>query len=180
MQRYIAFLRGINLGKRRLAMSTLVDLFEGMGFHNVQTFIASGNVIFESPVTDHSQLEARIASQLESALKFPVETFIRTEQAVVHAGQSKVFPDQEEAGITVHVGFLHEPLSKPAAKKLEAIRTPHDEFTVKESEIYWLCRILSSQSKVWTLSEVKALRLPSMTMRNLKSVRKLIAQRLAS
>ena len=46
MQRYIAFLRGINLGKRRLPMSQLRDLFEELGFDDVDTFIASGNIVF--------------------------------------------------------------------------------------------------------------------------------------
>jgi uncharacterized protein (DUF1697 family) len=45
LQRYIAFLRGINLGKRRLPMSQLKALFEELGFREVETFIASGNVV---------------------------------------------------------------------------------------------------------------------------------------
>ena len=48
MPRYVAFLRGINLGKRRPPMSELKRLFEELGFTNVATFIASGNVLFET------------------------------------------------------------------------------------------------------------------------------------
>jgi uncharacterized protein (DUF1697 family) len=51
MQRYIAFLRGINLGKRRLPMSQLKALFEELGFDDVETFIAGGNIVFSSKVT---------------------------------------------------------------------------------------------------------------------------------
>jgi len=63
MQRYIAFLRGINLGKRRLLMSQLKALFEELGFDDVETFIASGNVVFSSKVTNTSRLESQIANR---------------------------------------------------------------------------------------------------------------------
>jgi uncharacterized protein (DUF1697 family) len=72
MQRYIAFLRGINLGTRRLPMSRLRDLFEKLGFDDVKTFIASGNVVFSSKVKDASQLELRIAKHLEASLGYSV------------------------------------------------------------------------------------------------------------
>ena len=48
MPRYVAFLRGINVGKRRLPMGQLKSAFQAMGFAEVSTFIASGNVIFSS------------------------------------------------------------------------------------------------------------------------------------
>ena len=68
MQRYIAFLRGINLGKRRLPMSQLKALFEELGFDDVETFIASGNIVFSSKVTNTSRLESQIAKHLEASL----------------------------------------------------------------------------------------------------------------
>ncbi len=55
MPRYIAFLRGINLGKRRLPMSQLRSSFEELGFSDVKTFIASGNVVFSSNVRAYRQ-----------------------------------------------------------------------------------------------------------------------------
>jgi uncharacterized protein (DUF1697 family) len=176
MQRYIAFLRGMNLGRRRLPMSRLRALFEELGFKDVATFIASGNVIFSSKAGEISRLESRIAGHLEAALGYDVDTFVRTAEEVVGVGGAKVFPEDGKEGIIIHVGFLHERLSPEIARKLAAIHTEEDEFRVVGREYYWLRRVRTSPSKVWALPEVKALRLPPATMRNMSSIRKLIAQ----
>lgn len=68
MPQYVAFLRGINLGKRRVKMDHLRDLFEKMGFTAVSTYIASGNVLFSSTSRSSSKLEVLIEKELESAL----------------------------------------------------------------------------------------------------------------
>src|SRR5450432_525635 len=179
MQQYIAFLRGMNLGKRRLPMSRLKELFEELGFDDVGTFIASGNVLFSSKVTDTRALESQIAGHLEVALGYNVDTFVRTAKEVAAIGGAKIFSEDGNEGITIHVGFLQQKLSAETGQKLAAVRTADDEFRVTGLEYYWLCRILTHESKVWTLPEIKALKLPTATMRNLTSIRKLIAKHLA-
>ena len=178
MNRYIAFLRGINLGKRRPPMSELKSLFEEMGFAKVETFIASGNILFSSKATDAGKLESQIAKHLESALGYDVDTFVRTAAEVALIGKTKIFSEDGQEGITIHVGFLQQELPKDIAKKLAAVRTEHDEFRVTGKEYYWLCRIRTNESEVWKLPALKALKLPSATLRNLTSVRKLIAKHL--
>ncbi len=178
MPRYVAFLRGINLGNRRLPMSRLKAVFEELGLVQVETFIASGNVLFSSKATATGKLEARIAAHLEKSLGYPVDTFVRTVFEVSTIGRAKVFPQDGREGITIHVGMFQKPLPPDVASKLGAIRTQTDEFHVQGREYYWLCHGRSSDSKVWTLPEVKALRLPTSTMRNLTSIRKLIAKHL--
>jgi uncharacterized protein (DUF1697 family) len=176
MTRYVAFLRGMNLGKRRLEMSRLKSLFEELGYADVATFIASGNVIFSTAERVTKKLESRIAAHLEQSLGYGVDTFVRTLDEVAAIASSKPFPEDGNEGITVHVGFLQEPLSSATAKSLAAVRTPDDEFLVKAREYYWLCRIRTSDSKVWASPDVRALRLPTSTMRNMSSVRKLVAK----
>lgn len=176
MPRYMAFLRGINLGRRRLPMSRLKALFEGLGFDRVETFIASGNVVFSSKASDTSQLESRIARHLEASLGYEVDTFVRTAEEVAGIGRAKVFPEDGLEGITIHVGVFQQKLAPEVARRLAAVRTNEDEFRVIGREYYWLCRIRMSESKVWTLPEIKALRLPTSTMRNMSSIRKLIAK----
>jgi len=157
-------------------MSQLKAPFEELGFGEVETFIASGNVLFTSRQAEVGLLESRIARQLETSLGYSVDTFVRTAQEVVAIGTAKVFPEEGEAGITIHVGFMHEPLAPAVARKLAAIRTPEDELRVRGREYYWLCRVRTSESKIWTLPEIKALRLPTSSMRNMTSIRKLIAK----
>ncbi len=108
MQPYVAFLRGINLGKRRLQMSRLKALIEELGFSKVETFIASGNVLFSTKATDPTRLESRIARHLESSLGYAVDTFIRTAEEVAAIARSKPFPQDGQAGITIHVGFCRQ------------------------------------------------------------------------
>jgi uncharacterized protein (DUF1697 family) len=166
----------MNLGNRRLPMSRLRALVADLGFREVETFIASGNVLFSSQAADVGRLEARIAKHLESSLGYPVDTFIRTAERVAAIARSRPFPEAGQEGITVHVGFWHRKIPADLARKLAAVRTDEDEFRVEEREYYWLCRVRTSDSKVWTLPEINALKFPSATMRNMTSIRKLAAK----
>lgn len=176
MPRYVAFLRGINLGKRRLAMSRLRGLFEELGFGDVSTFIASGNVIFSCAARDGAALEKRIAKHLHGALAYEVDTFVRTAEDVAAIAGRKPFAEDGQPGMTIHVVFMHERLPAAVAKKLAAVQTDYDAFRVSGREFYWLTRGRMSESKVWTLPEVKSLRLPTMTMRSMVSLRKLVGK----
>ena len=175
MPRYVAFLRGINLGKRRPPMSRLRELFEEIGFDEVETFIASGNVLFSSKKKEEPA-GIEIARHLETSLGYAVDTFVRTAEEVARIGKAKIFPEDGEPGVTIHVGFLHDELAPAVARKLAAVRTKEDAFRVSRREYYWLCRGRMSDSKVWTLPEIKSLRLPRSSMRNITSIRKLIAK----
>ncbi len=178
-QRYVAFLRGINLGKRRVQMSRLAELFEAMRFQEVRTFIASGNVIFQSQSagrTDAADLEKTIGAHLAANLGYEVSTFVRTAEEVAAVARLPVFEEDGQDAITVHVAFLREPLERKAAAMLESVANGYDRFRVIGREFYWLCRGRMSDSVIWETPEVKALKLPVNTMRNIGSVRKLVAR----
>jgi uncharacterized protein (DUF1697 family) len=127
-------------------------------------------------VKDASQLESRIAKHLEASLGYNVDTFVRTADEVATIGRTKLFPEDGQAGVTIHVGFLHQRLAPEVARKFAAVRSDDDEFCVIGREYYWLCRVRTSDSKVWMRPEIKALRLPTSTMRNMTSLRKLVAR----
>src|SRR3954465_332154 len=74
---YVAFLRGINLGKRRVKNEQLSAIFGSLGFTDVKVLIASGNVVFTAPRTDEAALTATIEQALASALGFQVSTMLR-------------------------------------------------------------------------------------------------------
>jgi len=177
MHHYVAFLRGINLGNRRIKMEQLRALFEALKFQEVSTFIASGNVLFASKMADARDVENSIQRHLEKSLGYAVDTFVRTraELAAVAAFQPFSKVDLEDSANTVHVGFLKEPLGSAAQRGLLACGTEVDEFSVEGREYYWLCRIKTNESKVWTSPSMKAVKLPSATMRNLTMIRKMAA-----
>jgi uncharacterized protein (DUF1697 family) len=179
MPRYVAFLRGINLGKRRPPMSQLKTLFEDAGFTKVETFIASGNVIFDSNSKDQTKLESKIAKHLEEALGYEVDTFVRSAEQLIAISRSKVFEEEAAKSHALHVCFLHETLNPSDARKLEKIQTKDDAFKAAGREYYWLCRVKIVDSDVWKSPEMKALRLPDCTMRNITSIRKLVAKHLS-
>lgn len=173
-ERYVAFLRGINLGKRRLEMSRLRALFEAIGFTDVATFIASGNVLFTASEKSRQVLERTIEQHLRDGLGFEVETFVRTAAEVKATADARPFPhSQEEKAHGLYVTFLRDALPQASARQLEACRTKTDAFRVEGAQVFWLCDVPSSQSDIWKSAEVKAVTLPTGTMRNVSTVRKI-------
>lgn len=160
-------------------MSQLKTLFEEMGFDDVATFIASGNVVFSTRAADRAKLENKISRHLASALGYDVESFVRSEDEVRAIGASEPFAEDVSGATTVQVCFLREALPAADAAKLKQIRAPTDAFAVNGLELYWLCRVKINEATVWKDERIKAIRFPSFTMRNMTSIRKLIAQRLA-
>lgn len=77
--KYIALLRGINVGGHRVKMDVLRGLFEELGLANVRTYSQSGNVFFESADPSPAQLASRIEQHLQQALGYAVPVFLRTE-----------------------------------------------------------------------------------------------------
>ena len=76
MNKYVAFLRAINVGGNSgLKMDGLRRMFESFGLNNMQTYIQSGNIIFESKEDSAALLEKRIESQLVKALGYKVQLF---------------------------------------------------------------------------------------------------------
>ena len=78
MTTYIALLRGINVGGHTVKMERLRQLLDELGFANVRSYIASGNLFFESDETDTRGLTARIEGHLEEGLGFAAPVFLRT------------------------------------------------------------------------------------------------------
>src|SRR4051794_1405623 len=95
MKRYVAFLRGINVGGHRVKMDHLRDLFTALGFSNVTTFIASGNVIFDTPAPDVSAIESRIEGHLKASLGYEVDTFLRTPAELATVVAFRPFPPED-------------------------------------------------------------------------------------
>jgi len=174
--RYIAFLRAINVGGHTVKMDALRGLFEALGFSAVETFIASGNVIFETPGGDPRALEARIAEHLRQSLGYPVVTFLRTSAELARIAAYQPFPPAELAQSgRVYVGFLPGPPPIERQQKLLDMRTPTDNFHFHAAELYWHSRTGLSESIFSGPLLEKILGLP-VTVRNSTTVGKLAAK----
>lgn len=149
MVRFVAFLRAINVGGRTVRMSDLRAIFESMSLTQVQTFIASGNVIFESRSRDAGALEKRIAARLEQSLGFDVATFVRTDVEVAAiAGHRPFSPADLQSAVALNVALLGVPPSSHARRAITALSTDIDQLHVHGREVYWLSRRRQSESNV--------------------------------
>lgn len=176
MPRLIAFLRAINVGGHTVKMDALRALFEGMGFSEVETFIASGNVIFQAPSPDTRALEKKIEAGLQEALGYGIATFIRTDAELAAIARTQPFSQaQLDAAAAFNIAFLAEPLDAPSVEKLMALRTEIDDFRAHGREIYWLCRKKQSESTISNAVFEKTLGRQS-TLRGASTIQKLAAK----
>ena len=145
--RYVAFLRAVNVGGRRVSMDRLRALFEELGHERVSTFIASGNVLFDA-AGRAANLERAIEEKLQEALGFEVITFLRRANEVRHAASEKPF-GRVPAGKTHMVAFLRRKPTAAERKAIEDRSTPSDRLVVDGREVHWLIdgRMMDSELK---------------------------------
>jgi uncharacterized protein (DUF1697 family) len=176
MARTTALLRAINVGGHAVKMDRLAALFRELGLTGVQTFIASGNVLFDPPAGDPAAWELRIGAHLEAALGFDVTTLLREadELADVAASTPPGFPVDPPEGQALSVAFLREAPGPDAAARLLARATPTDVFHLRGRELWWWCHGRVSDSKITGGVLEKAAGMP-MTVRNINTTRKLAA-----
>jgi uncharacterized protein (DUF1697 family) len=172
--RYIAFLRAINVGGRVVKMDRLREIFEALGFGDVATFIASGNVGFTSRATDTNAMERRIEKALHDALGYDVETFVRTPAELAAALAHDPFDDDID-GATLLLGFLGDAPASATCVAVAAAGSDVDDLRVHGRELYWRCDTRLSESKVKPKQLDRALGMPT-TTRNVTTLRKLVAK----
>ncbi len=169
--KYVAFLRAINVGGNAvIKMTDLKRMFESAGLENVQTYIQSGNVIFESKEETADVLEKRIESQLEGAAGYRILLFVRTMrelQSIVNKS-----PFAAKANETAYVAFLSQKPDQKSQQALLALRNEADDFAIKGCEVYHLRRDREKSVLLKTSIE-KVLKLPA-TTRNLTTLQKIV------
>jgi uncharacterized protein (DUF1697 family) len=137
MARYVALLRGINVGgNKKVPMARLRALLEGLGHTDVATLLQSGNAVFttkeKSPAKLVKQLEAAIAKEFG----FEVSVIVRTRDELAAVIQANPLPGAEETPSHFLVTFLAD---EPDPKKLQALDPAAyapDEFRVVGRELY--------------------------------------------
>jgi uncharacterized protein (DUF1697 family) len=132
LPRYAAFLRGINVGGTRIAKNDLCAPFTALGFEDVTTFRASGNVIFDAPAESATKLAKKIEKALADDLGFTrATTCIGTAVEMRALADEDPFPREPDQKL--HVLFC---LKKPPAKVLE-YETEVDGLKIGKKELYW-------------------------------------------
>ncbi len=177
MPKYVAFLRAINVGGHIVKMDQLRQLFEALGFSNVETFIASGNVIFDSTSKSKKTLERKIESILQETLGYAVATFVRSTSELVNIAEYKPFDDSDlnADGNALYIAFTADEPSTESKRKIMTFATEVDDFRVYGREVYWLSRKKISESKVTGAQLERTLGMPA-TLRNANTVKRLAAK----
>ena len=163
-----AFLRAINVGRRRIKMQRLREVFEELGLKQVETLIASGNVIFEDTGEPAAALERRIEAHLEEALGYEVATFLRTRTDLAAITAFDGIPPVE--GRTLRVGFLHR---VHPADALSALVSPTDPIVIFGRELFWQCASFHTSKVSGAAIERQLGRQPT-TLRNVQTVARLL------
>jgi len=141
MDRYVAFLRGMNLGKRRIKNEELRAHFEAMGLEEVATFRASGNVIFTTPKREaEGKLATRVEAELDERLGYDVPVFLRSEKEIASIAAQNPFPAArlKKSKGKLQVSLLKRKPSAAAKRKVLALATDADLLAVEGRELYWL------------------------------------------
>jgi uncharacterized protein (DUF1697 family) len=173
MARYIAFLRGINVGGHKVKMDELRRLFEALDLDGVATFIASGNVIFESDEAAEP-LATRIEKHLRVALGYDVPTFLRTDAEVARISEHEPFPNLKDG--TSYVAFLDRRPPAGARRAVTALSNDMDRLAMHDREIYWHIRGKLMDSTIGMAGLEKALAPMPTTLRNVNTLRRLAAK----
>ncbi len=138
---YISLLRGINVsGQRKIKMTELKALYETLGLSHVQTYIQSGNVVFDSRKASASSLEASIIRGIDSQFGFAVDVLIRTVDEWRRIIEHNPFSSDGEKDIKhLHVTLLAEPPDKQRLLNLTAIETGADEYHLDQQVVFLYC-----------------------------------------
>ncbi|HEY2494602.1 MAG TPA: DUF1697 domain-containing protein [Paenibacillus sp.] len=175
---YIALLRGINVGgKNRIKMTELKSTFEAMGLSRVQTYIQSGNVLFEAS-EEEEPLRKRIEHEIEEVFGFSVSVIIRTAKELTTIAANCPFSEEaiseaesSSEGESLYVSLLLEEPSQVGIERLSTFRSESDEYQLVGREIYLLFRHSIRNSKL--ASNLQKLDVPA-TVRNWKTINKLV------
>jgi uncharacterized protein (DUF1697 family) len=168
-KKYIALLRGINVGGKVVKMADLRSVMEAMGFENVQTYIQSGNVVFAAEEQDINELTLKLASRLQDEFGFEIPVLIRTLENLEEGVRNNPFSADEP-----YVSFLAKEPDQEGIEKLKSYEDKtEDELKIVGREVYIHCvggygRTLYSNAFL-----EKKLGVPA-TTRNWKTVNKLI------
>jgi uncharacterized protein (DUF1697 family) len=140
MPRYVAFLRGINVTGSRMTGGALCEPFTDLGFEDVTSFRASGNVIFSAGRQSPAKLEQAIEAEFRERLGLNAVTFIRSEAQMRALAAAEPFPPKTVQSSTgkLQVTFLVKKPAAAARKTVLEMATVGDMLEFGERELFWL------------------------------------------
>lgn len=168
---YAALLRGVNVGGKKVNMAQLKLVCESLGLRRVQTYINSGNVLFESGDAAET-LTPRIEKEIEAVFGFPVAVIVRTTAELERAVSVNPFADEgSPEQLHLHVGYLAEVPSPDKLERIQRYVNDDDRFRVIGKDMYIMLRNGVRDSKL----AAGVPKIGTVTLRNWNTANKLYA-----
>lgn len=171
LQTYIAFLRGINVsGKNKIPMESLRALCKALGFVKVKTYIQSGNVVFQSPPKETSQLEQLLNTGIQKEFGFEVPAIVKTVDEIVEVMELNPFTDITElTKNTIYFVLLNGISKGELTQKLITESFVNEEFKLGNNCVYLKCNIGYAKAKLNNNSIERKLKVKA-TTRNYRTM----------
>lgn len=175
MARFVAFLRAVNVGARRVDMARARAVLERLGYEDVASFVNSGNLIFSTSGRT-TALEAAIRPALEDEFGIPeLATFVRT------AAQVRALATEKPFGVIAkgHTHFVLLPLTRLTAAQraaVESMSNAQDEVVVVGRDVHWLIRARSTETSLGPKKWRDALDGMPTTARNTTMIERLVTK----
>jgi uncharacterized protein (DUF1697 family) len=175
MPKYVAWLRGINVGgHRQIKMAALRQYFEDLEFDNVSTYINSGNVIFESSLKDTDKLRSQIEKHLEKQLGYDVPVSVRSQSDLASAIKKNPFAKVKlDENIMLYLSFFPAPPEKKEQADILASQLDGVDYRIIGADMYTLRDRRIQQKPLPDPKGAKKTNLP--TSRNWNTVNKVLA-----
>ncbi len=171
MEKTIILLRGINVGgNRKLPMAELRDACRKAGIDDIETYIASGNLVFSAKSA--AVAETVIEDIIAKHFGFPVEAIARSAKQWAVYAKGSPFADADERGNIVHLGLTKKAPADGLVARLEE-RAAHGETIVLKGDAIWIDfkdGVRDTKLSPAFLDKVAG---STVTMRNWRTVRKL-------
>jgi len=134
-------LRGVNVtGHNTIKMEVLRGLCQGLGFRNVETYVQSGNIVFQALLENPEAISKRIGETVLRSFGFDTPVIVRTSKEMRNViGNNPFLKEKGIDSSKLHVTFLSETAQKGSEKKLETLATNPDRFYPASHEIYLYC-----------------------------------------
>jgi len=173
LKTYIALLRGINVGgHKKVPMAELRGLLTKFGLENVQTYIQSGNVIFQSSSNDSATLENNIQKSILDHFEFEVPVLVRTRDELSTIFNNCPFP--EEKKVESYFIMLNEAPEKELIDEISQQIFPNEEFVTTNESVYIFYSLGAGKAKLGVNWFEKKLKVKA-TARNYRTMVKLLA-----
>lgn len=167
---FVALLRGVNVGgNKKVPMKELAALASRLGYEDVATYIASGNLVFRAAGTP-SGIEAALEGAIAEAFGFEVEVIVREGSQWAAFATTSPFPEAElERPNLVLLGVPKKPLATDAIAKLTPYAAPGERVAVRDGALYFDFANGSARSKM-TPAVIDRAAGSTVTTRNVRTV----------